>query len=153
MPSKDQVRANRSTGPRTDSGKSRSRANAVRHGISSKIVHDAGLLADVDELAKLIAREYGKPINAPPVRAVAEAQIVIMRARQARARVFENANRRYATNISKGVITTDNPLPTGGGGFDNELLGMLATIDRYETHALYRRQKGLKCLILEISCI
>jgi hypothetical protein len=150
MSSKRQKRSNWSTGPRTDRGKSRSRANAVRHGLSAKFVHDPGLIADVDELAKLIAREYGRSINTPHVRAVAEAQVMIVRARQARARLVENVDRERSTNESGGIITTDNR--TDGRFCDPELLGTFATIDRYETLALYRRQQGLKGLILEMSC-
>jgi hypothetical protein len=151
MRSKHQMRANRSTGPRTNSGKSRSRANAVRHGLASKLVHDAGLLTDVVELAKLLAREYGKSVNSPHVRAVAEAQISILRARQARVRLVEQMNPEHATNI--GAITIDSSPSRGSGRLGRKFLGTLATIDRCEGHALYRRQQGLRRLILEMSCV
>jgi hypothetical protein len=153
MRSKHQMRANRSTGPRTDSGKSRSRANAARHGLASKLVRDAGLLADVVELAKLLAREYGQSVNSPHVRAVAEAQISILRARQARVRLVEQMNPEHATNRADAAITIDNSPPRDSGSLDRKFLGTLATIDRCEGHALYRRQHGLRRLILEMSCV
>src|SRR6516162_7436992 len=66
MASDKQIAANRrnamrSTGPRTRSGKARSRANSLRHGLLSKVLVDPALVNETDQLARRIAQEHGKP--------------------------------------------------------------------------------------------
>ena len=94
MASTRQVAANRrnakrSTGPRTQSGKSRSRANALRHGLRSKVVPDFALAAQMDELTRRIAREYGKSEHAVEVKIVVEAEMTILKIRAIRAKLLD----------------------------------------------------------------
>ena len=94
MTSKERIAANqnnakRSTGPRTQPGKSRSRANAVRHGLSSRALTDAAFLSEADGLTKRIAREHGKQDNCFEARIVAEAELTILRVRIARATLLD----------------------------------------------------------------
>jgi hypothetical protein len=77
--------ATRSTGPRTASGKARSRTNALRHGILSQALPSAEHAASMDELARRIAREHGKPENAIEAKIVAETEMTILKTRTDRA--------------------------------------------------------------------
>jgi hypothetical protein len=65
MASDKQIAANRhnamrSTGPRTRSGKARSRANSLRYGLLSKVLVDPALVVETDQLARRIAQEHDK---------------------------------------------------------------------------------------------
>jgi hypothetical protein len=157
MSSEHQVAANRtnarrSTGPRTRSGKSRSRANAVRHGLRSKRILEPQLLAQIDELAAHIAREYGKPANSPHVRIVAEAQVMILRARQARAKLLQDSNLQHVPDTQESVDAAADSSSTDNHVVPDKVLRTLAAIDRYEARALFRRQQGLRRLMTKLSC-
>jgi hypothetical protein len=154
MASEQQIAANRtnaklSTGPRTRAGKSRSRANSWRHGLSAQHIVEPQLAADFDELAKHIAREYAKPVNSQHVRLVAQAQVMILRARQVRAKLLEQLSSIQETNTVQPVGRADVSSPTEGHTIEPKILRALAALDRHEARALFRRQQGLKHLLTE----
>ena len=94
--------AKRSTGPRTAFGKSRARANSVRHGLLSKVLADPALAAETAELASRIAREHGKLDHVVEARTVAEAELTVLNARALRARLLE------ASPFARGEVSSDN---------------------------------------------
>src|SRR6516164_3193920 len=101
MASDKQIAANRrnsmrSTGPRTRSGKARSRANSLRHGLLSKVLVDPALVAETDQLARRIAREHGKPDNCFESRTIAEAELIILSARAVRAQLLDTTSSELA---------------------------------------------------------
>jgi hypothetical protein len=118
--------ATRSTGPRTASGKARSRTNALRHGILSQALPSAEHAASMDELARRIAREHGKPENAIEAKIVAETEMTILKTRTHRATLF-NA-----------ILTDNNNLP------DADRTLQLLALNRYEQRAILRRQNALR---------
>jgi hypothetical protein len=66
MASERQIAANRrnakkSTGPISSSGKSRSRQNALRHGLATSADRDPLLSADVNQMAQILSRARGEP--------------------------------------------------------------------------------------------
>jgi hypothetical protein len=89
MSSACKIRANRanaraSTGPNTVRGKYRAAQNARRHGLSLSILTDPAHSAEVENLAHEIAGEGASSEILELARRIAEAQIDLVRVRQAR---------------------------------------------------------------------
>jgi hypothetical protein len=89
MASARKVKANRanaqaSTGPKTAQGKARTAHNARRHGLSLSILADPVLSTEAESLARKIAGQGATREILGLGRRVAEAQIDVMRVRQAR---------------------------------------------------------------------
>jgi hypothetical protein len=89
MASMRKIAANRtnaqaSTGPRTTKGKARASQNARRHGLSQSVTSNPVLSAEVEALAREIAGEVSDLDIVELARAVAEAQIDMVRIRRAR---------------------------------------------------------------------
>jgi hypothetical protein len=89
MTSMRKIAANRtnaqaSTGPRTTKGKARASQNARRHGLSQSVTSNPVLSAEVEALAREIAGEVSDLDIVELARAVAEAQIDMVRIRRAR---------------------------------------------------------------------
>jgi hypothetical protein len=59
----NRANARRSTGPRTPEGKRRSRANALKHGLSVSVLADPRLAAEVEVLARRIADGYQRLLD------------------------------------------------------------------------------------------
>jgi hypothetical protein len=118
--------AKRSTGPRTASGKSKSSRNALRHGLSLPLTIDGSTMAEIDELARLLA--HGEIDNTTATVEVAAAQVDLQRIQRIRRDV-----------LAKIDLATATP---------KELQHLLA-IDRYETRARIRRRRALNRTVVE----
>jgi hypothetical protein len=90
--------AQRSTGPRTAAGKSRSAGNARRYGLSIPISADPLLDAKASALARLIAGDGASQQRIDAAGRIAEAEMSLQRIRAARVKLlgvaFENPNYR-----------------------------------------------------------
>jgi hypothetical protein len=104
--------ATRSTGPRTAVGKLNSSRNALRHGLSLPLIMNAATLADIEELALLLANE--DPNNIAAARHAAAAHLDLQRVQKFRCNM-----------LAKMDLTTATA---------KDLQHLLA-IDRYETRA------------------
>src|SRR5277367_5632600 len=95
MTSSRKLNANRanaraSTGPKSANGKKRSARNAMRLGLSLPVCSDPTLSRDVADLVRLIAGANAEMVAlAVPI---AEAQIDLIRARQARYAILSGAH-------------------------------------------------------------
>ncbi len=90
--------AQRSTGPRTIDGRSRSRLNSFKHGLAVPISADTDASGDVESLAALIAGEQAdSPAVLQAARRVAEATLELSRVRRVRVRAFEQSSDRLAS--------------------------------------------------------
>lgn len=144
MTSQAKVRANRrnaafSTGPRTAAGKDRSRRNSFRHGLTLPIKAGDARAAQIAQLADdIIAIAGARPEIA---RAVAEARLELIRARQA-----------YSATIEQGIweqVGTPEE-----SSMHEQRLGLavaakaprLIALDRYERRAWSRLKKCLTLL-------
>ena len=88
----NQRNAKRSTGPRTLSGKSKSALNAATHGLSGKFHLDEKTETHRSQLARLFAGSHAaSPEIMMQAEEAAEAQILVMRVREARQRAWETA--------------------------------------------------------------
>jgi hypothetical protein len=81
--------AGRSTGPRSTHGKNRSARNAVKHGLSVSVLQDPALAPEVARLAAEITGGSDELLEfAVPI---AEAQVVLLRARRLRSEFIDRA--------------------------------------------------------------
>lgn len=114
--------ARRSTGPRTEDGKARSRLNAVKHGLSASLPE----LVDTTEarqLAALLAQGAKDPAATTAAARLAMAEMLLDRCRQVRASLA-------ATVADVG----ETPDPEAASTLADAVRAM-AAIDRYERKA------------------
>jgi len=118
--SQDKISANRrngarSAGPRTSSGKAKSRLNALRHGLAAQQVVPT---ADVSALANAICGEHGYPVCLEPATRLAESLLTLRKIEEARLHIIEMG--RLAASVTE-----------------------LANLLRYERRALSRQKRAL----------
>lgn len=89
----NQRNAQRSTGPRSAAGKSVSRLNALRHGLSARFVKDSSHDLRVEALAKIIAGSAASASEFHHARNAAEATVQIARIRAARTAMLDPSAR------------------------------------------------------------
>ena len=158
MASDKQIAANRrnamrSTGPRTRSGKARSRANSLR---LSKVLVDPALANETDQLARRIAQEHGKPDDCFESRTIAEAELIILSARAVRAQLLDTTLSELAPDTKADDGRHSEEGSRGGEVASVEerdlalaylrSLPTLSRIDKYERVAVLRRQRAVRKL-------
>ena len=161
MASDKQIAANRrnamrSTGPRTRSGKARSRANSLRHGLLSKVLVDPALANETDQLARRIAQEHGKPDDCFESRTIAEAELIILSARAVRVQLLDTTSSQHAPDTKADDGRHSEEGSRGGEVASVEerdlalaylrSLPTLSRIDKYERVAVLRRQRAVRKL-------
>jgi hypothetical protein len=168
-----QLRGARQTGPRTLTCKVRSSRNALRHGLAVPICHDPDFSPMVDKVAQEIAGSPASSTVMQLARLAAEAQLDVIRCRQARCRTVE-AKQNETADIYDALFS-DPPvmffllrkrysgLPTQGlddlpeekldyyldrakSRCRRALAKEFIAIDRYERRALTRRNRALQDL-------
>ena len=82
--SANRANAQASTGPKSAQGKARAALNARRHGLSISVLVDETRAAEVESLAREIAGQGANPEIIEQARCIAEAQINLIRIREAR---------------------------------------------------------------------
>jgi hypothetical protein len=144
MASPAQIAANRrnathSTGPRSATGKARSRGNALKHGLRAPLDRNASIVEEVEALMTDIARLVKKPREA--VRHIAEQQIKIMRVQKTRTDIIN----RYLERLAR-----DDP-----EGFDSQAraamaiaaaIPEIAALEDYERRESSKLRKALTIL-------
>jgi hypothetical protein len=123
--------AQKSTGPRSEAGRRRSRRNAFRHGLAIAIASDPAFSSEIEVLAKVLSGDIGRQPVGEFARQVAEAEIDLLRIRKARASQFSS------------VIGNPDVQPED----HSKLNECLEKLERYERRAYSRRKRGLRLLI------
>jgi hypothetical protein len=153
-------------GPRTPGGKARSARNALRHGLSLSVLADPATAAEVEALTRLIAqfqekslpprRRGWKPVFRPKMRqrkqatdaetgelarAVAQAQVDLIRVRRARQDLLAAALCQLAGGAEE--VATNRPARAAPRAVSH-LAMRLAAMNRYERRALSRRKFAIR---------
>jgi len=142
MASDRQIAANRrnsqrSTGPRTATGKARVRRNALRHGLAATILRDPATKAAVDQLATGICGKGADPAKREQALIIAESEALLSRIRAARADLIAQMSPTLpGQEADASQLTLPQP-------FDpDQLLIQLLRLERYESAALSRRTRA-----------
>jgi len=83
--SANRANAGRSAGPRTRAGKAVASGNARKHGLAAAVRGEPGVEAEIEQLARAIADEAGRPDLVGLARRIAEAEMDMRRIRRSRA--------------------------------------------------------------------
>jgi hypothetical protein len=135
MTSERKIAANRnnakkSTGPRSEGGRSVSRQNALRHGLAVSIGNESAFGGDVEDLAKLLSSASGLQGVSGVAREAAEAQLDLSRIRKIRDCLYQM------------IYFVDGPASERLA----ELNDKLAKLERYERRAFSRRRRALRAI-------
>jgi hypothetical protein len=151
MSARREFRGARQIGPRTAGDKMRSRRNALRHGLAIPICHDPDFPTIVDRVAREIAGASASGTVMQLARLAAEAQLDVMRCRQARCRTVE-AKQNEESNICDEILCDPFIIRylvgkrwTQPAGSPPPSLDDLpnATLNHYRDRALSRRRRTL----------
>ncbi len=161
MASERQLRANRrnaqkSTGPRSRTGKMRASRNAYRHGLSSPILQDTDWITNVEELAREIVDSTDGQIDPAPARSIAYAQLEVLRVRSITTAVVARilADREYGgrtTSADRKHLAVPPTVSSEELDLTAEAIGRalsaLKVLERYERRAVSKRRRIVKrCL-------
>ena len=117
----NRANAKRSTGPKTIAGRSVSKRNALRHGLSSSISSPHFLPLDVDRFAEALVEPLAQESQIVVARQLARTQVELMRVRAARSAL---------------LLSLD---PAGG---NVEVLRQILSLERYELGARAKRRRA-----------
>lgn len=126
----------RSTGPRSDKGKARSRRNALKHGLSVAVSRDEAVAAELEAIAAVFAPLLDDSREIAQL--AAELQLQMVRVQRRRAELIDRSIRQV-----KKLSDSLNPQTAEILGIAAALPG-IAAFDRYEQRALSRLRKILK---------
>jgi hypothetical protein len=143
--------ARRSTGPRSTHGKKRSARNAAKHGLSLSVLQDPVLAPEVARLAAAISggRDELLELAVP----IAEAQVVMLRARRLRTELIDRAlnnphsfSRAHLARLPRllGMILHAEKTGRESAVFEREATEWLERLERPPESALERHARALK---------
>jgi hypothetical protein len=126
--------ARRCTGPRTAVGKRKAARNSLRHGVIASVHSDLGLTATVARIAAALAGPGASPGLLALINPIAEAEVDILRARDARAAMID---------LTAATLIADRQ-PERNAFV--EALPAIRRLDRYERRAMSRRGRAMRAL-------
>jgi hypothetical protein len=140
MTSPEKIAANQrnaecSTGPRTDSGKARSKRNSLRHGLAAKLDTTGRVSHEIKHLAAAIVGPDPEPCRLHFAIVAAEAELELRRVRAARLAAF-----------TSNTLADSSSMDLKRGISGEPACFNLLLLDRYEQRALARRNRALRLL-------
>jgi hypothetical protein len=148
MASDRQIAANRrnaqkSTGPKSQSGKQRSSKNAYRHGLAVPI-SNVGSEAQLNDLSRQLAEDASNSEILARAERAAGAQLDLARVRKARAAMIERAELLdFSMSLPRGNEEEERRLVNAVGS----VLSELTKIYRYENRAAARRNRAIREIV------
>jgi len=146
----DRAHAHDRGGPRTPAGKARVARNPWRHGLNLSVLADPATAAEVEALTRQITQSPDAEIG-ELARAVAQAQIDLIRIRRARNDLLAAALSNLAGGAEEAVggrrprlAPFDISHPDVSRLHVPDLATRLAAMDRYERRALSRRKFAIR---------
>jgi hypothetical protein len=127
----------RSTGPRTNAGKARSRRNALKHGLEVPMNRDDSFTKQIDALTTELTSLLAKPHEI--VRLAAERQLEVTRVQQTRVAII-NRHLGQDAGTADGAVSDEARVAAAVAA----ALPDLVSLDRYERRALSRLRKILR---------
>ena len=130
--------AQRSTGPRTRTGKRRASRNALRHGLAAAVEEPAFLL-EIERLAEALLGDETSPIARECARDIAAAHVDLVRVRMARVEALDRLLQaiphqdRHSDHIPE-IDAVES------------VVADLKKLNRYERNALLRKKRAIKAL-------
>jgi hypothetical protein len=134
----DRAPAGRRRGPHTPDGRARAARNALRYGLSLPVLADPATAAEVEALARQMAPASDTEVG-ELARAVAQAQVDLVRIRRARLDLLAVAFTRLAGGAEEAVAKT-----RAAPFRFPDLVARLVAMDRYERRALSRRKFAIR---------
>jgi hypothetical protein len=119
--------AQRSTGPRTSTGKSRSKENSFKHGLSLKMQPSSALNSQIENLAAALAAPVPNPIRLHFAMIAAKAEIELLRIAAVRTLI----NSRYPDTQSCESIHDLARLERTNNGLIREEIGRFVCFDAW----------------------
>jgi len=140
MTSQAKIEANRrnalrSTGPRTNAGKARSRRNALKHGLEVPLNRDDSFTGQIDAMTTELTPLLGKPSEI--VRLAAERQLEVTRVQQTKVAII---SRSQDVGAADDAVSDEARVAAAVAA----ALPDLVPLDRYERRALSRLKKFMR---------
>ena len=126
----NRANALRSTGPKTAAGKARSRANAIKHGLSARALRNPELTRTIAALSTAMMKDSRAGSSALSAVALADAGVTLNEVMKTRA-----------------VLAADLEASMASGAIDSSLLERMLKLDRYERRASSRAKGAVRQMI------
>jgi hypothetical protein len=154
MTSERKIAANRrnairSTGPRSDHAKARTRRNALRHGLAVISLRDPSFSAEAHRLTSVICGKDANSTKREQALVLAENELMLLKVRAARISVMQRIFS-SAPEMKLGSGTERETLIKAKeyAGAYSVAIKQLTRLDRYERVALARRTRAIRALDL-----
>jgi hypothetical protein len=122
--------ASLSTGPRTLGGKLRSRNNALRHGLATRIDDDLAAAQNIERLARILAEFSNDFSRSEHARTIAECYFDMQRIHAARTKVLQRIGELESADTAEHALAAR----------------AVEKINRYERRVSSKRRKALQAL-------
>ena len=129
--------AGKSTGPRSEGAKARTRRNAERHGLAARIVFDADQAVRIETLAREIAGAVSDYTSIASARVIARAEFDLRQMRHIKVGLVSAAS----------LATTSKRRTSHRTTAIARVLPELLKIERYERQAASRRDRAVRDLV------
>lgn len=155
----------RSPGPRTSAGKRRSRANALRHGLTASVLVNPTSHDEIERLARTIAGAGADLWRLAQAREIAAAQLDLMRVQSVKVALMNSPALalKDPNPVAANASSTSAKPPVDGAPHATEpshdlvlpptieVWQQLDRLARYERRAILRRSRAMRSFLVDLS--